>query len=222
MKKAKPILVSYDNFLDPLLIIKINAFVDQMEVEHKPVWRTSHGWHEKVKRETSPIAILELPDHLAIPIHKRLRQVPELSWKDDRIPRRPQYYLCPPGGYTGWHNDGKYEFASMIFLNPVWNLDWGGLHLYEDLKGLGIRAEVPTFNQCVINAGGVPHAVSIIAPDAPLRRVIVTFGPYVSKTEEAKRDKKHFIWLEKRKMNSLFLPPEKLKILKRHLSNEKS
>ena len=151
MKKAKPILVSYDYFLDPLLIKKINAFVDQMEVEHKPVWRTCHGWHEKVKRETSPIAILELPDHLAIPIHKRLRQVPELSWKDDRIPRRPLYYLCPPGGYTGWHNDGKYEFASMIFLNPVWNLDWGGLHLYDDLKGLGIRAEVPTFNKCIIN-----------------------------------------------------------------------
>ena len=38
----------------------------------------------------------------------------------------------------------------------------------SDIKGLGLRGEAPTFNRCIINSGGVPHSVSILAPDAPI------------------------------------------------------
>ncbi|MDP7366591.1 MAG: hypothetical protein QGH83_04960, partial [Candidatus Pacebacteria bacterium] len=65
------------------------------------------------------------------------------------------------------------------FLNPVWNINWGGIFLYEDLEGLGIRGEVPTFNKCLVNAGGVPHGVCRVTPYGLWGVVIINFGPTV-------------------------------------------
>ena len=56
------------------------------------------------------------------------------------------------------------------------------------MEGLGLRGEVPTFNKCLVNAGGVPHAVSRLSPDAPWRRVIITFGPKVPESKLKDKD----------------------------------
>jgi len=164
----------HDNFLDIELINQINMYME--EATNKNIWRSSYAWGDYVHRLTSPVALLTLPDQFSSAICKRLKKT-SLTWKDDNPPSKSMYYLYPPGGYIGWHNDDTYQFASILFLNSAWNVNWGGFFLYDDLNGLGIRSEVPDFNRCVIHTGGVPHAVSIVAPDAPLRRVIVTLGP---------------------------------------------
>ena len=186
----KQILKSFNNFLDFKLINEIESYVDASLKSQEPRWNTSVQWKQPIQRSTPPIPILLLPDKFTIPIHKTLKEKAGLTWKESTPPQPSQYYLYPPGGYIGWHDDVIYEFASIIFLNPVWNLDWGGVFLYEDLKGLGLRGEFPAFNKCLVNGGGVPHAVSRICPDAPLRRVIITFGP---KTPESKlvKDKEY-------------------------------
>ena len=219
MKKDKKFITHYDNFLDPNLTTQINIHVEK--VKKTPVWRTSHGWEEGVKRLSTPVPILELPDQFAIPIHRRLREVPELSWKDNSIPRRPQYYLYPPGSYLGWHNDGKYDFAAMIFLNPIWNMEWGGLFLHEDLKGGAIRAEIPIFNRCLLTAGGVAHGVSRLTPDAAVRRVIIVFGPLSSKKVKAKRDKEHMKWREKNNMGAMYVSHKEIEYVRGYLNAKK-
>ena len=75
----------------------------------------------------------------------------------------------------------------------------GRYFLYEDLEGLGLRGEVPTFNKCLVNAGGVPHGVSRICPDAPLRRVIITFGPRTpeSKLKDKEYSQRALAWRQK-------------------------
>jgi len=192
----KKFLTSYDNFLDIGLINQIETYM--AKAHRRPIWKTSHFWMECVRRATSPIAILELPPTFSTHIHERLKKTS--AWKADQV-NNSMYYLYSPGGYVAWHPDHTYEFASMIFLNKAWNLDWGGLHLYEDLNGLGIRAEVPTFNKCIINGGGIPHAVSALTPDAPFRRVIVTFGAKVSPKEEERRVQEFKKWRTKRNMD---------------------
>jgi len=191
------LLTSYDNFLDIQLISQINSYAETSK--NDPVWKTSHVWSEEIKRQTSPVAILPLPDGFNNRIRTRLKET-GLTWKDDNPPQRSKYYLYPPGGYIGWHDDSRYEFASIIFLNSMWNLDWGGLLLYEDLTDLGIRAAVPTFNTCIINGGGVPHGVSITSPDAPLRCVIITFGPFIPEEERNKANSNWQSWRKKRNM----------------------
>ena len=179
----KQVLKSFNNFLDFKLINEIEAYVDASLKTQEPRWKTSFQWEPPIRRATSPVPILLLPDKLTISIHQTLKEKAGLTWKESAPPQQSQYYLYPPGGYIGWHDDAKYEFASIIFLNPVWNINWGGLHLYEDLEGLGIRGEVPEFNKCLINGGGVCHGVSALTPDAPWRRVIITFGAKIPESE---------------------------------------
>ena len=194
---TKKTLTYYDDFLDVDLIHQINNYKD--EIASKPVWRTSNDWIPTIRRSTTPIPILELPDKFTSIIHKQLKEtLGQTLWTSKDSASQSLLYLYPPGSYIGWHDDCKYEFTSMLCINPVWNLNWGGLHLYEDIEGLGIRAEVPTFNRCLINAGGVPHGISIIAPDAPPRCVIITFGSEISSDKElAKRNEEAKIWREK-------------------------
>ena len=67
---------------------------------------------------------------------------------------------------------------------------------------MGIRGEIPWFNRAIINSGGVPHAVSVLTPDAPFRRVISTFGPYAPLPPHPDSERAHKKWREwKRKRN---------------------
>jgi hypothetical protein len=208
----KQILKSFNNFLDPKLINEIEAYVDASIKAPEPRWKTSLWWGPKIQRATSPVPILLLPDNLTIPIHQTLKEKAGLTWKKSAPPQQSQYYLYPPGGYIGWHDDSKYEFASIIFLNTVWNINWGGLHLYEDLEGLGIRGEVPTFNKCLINGGGVPHGVSALTPDAPWRRVIITFGPTIpdSKLNDKDCSQRALAWNKKYNAGTEFVKDQAL------------
>ena len=183
---------SHDNFLDLKLIEQINLYMEgSLE---KNIWKTSYAWQDIVRRASPPIAILPLPDVFNDAIREQLKTI-SLTWNDDDPPIRSMYYLGAPGSYVAWHDDSCYEFASIIFLNEGWNPNWGGLHFYEDLNGLGLRAEVPVFNRCLINAGGVPHGASITSPDAPPRRVIITFGPRAkAKKELAPRQEAWIKW----------------------------
>jgi hypothetical protein len=196
-KKMQKLITHY-NFLDINLIKEIEKYVKQSI--RSPIWRTSHGWPLAVRLSTNPVAILELPDQFTNVIHKRLKKT-GLTWKKDNPPQRSQFYIYPPGGSIAWHDDGLYDFASIIFINPIWNLDWGGLFLYEDLKGLGIRAEIPEFNKCLINSGGVPHGVSLTSAHAPRRYVIITFGPKVQGENKSEHMIKQWeTWSKKRNM----------------------
>ena len=133
---AKKFVKSYDNFLEVDLINQIENYAQQCSAQ--TVWGSSHAWESRVKRFTPPISVLILPDKFSIPIQKQLLKKTSLTWKKNNPPLKSMYYLWPPGGYIGWHDDSKYEFASIICLNKVWYPNWGGIHLYEDLKGKGV------------------------------------------------------------------------------------
>jgi len=79
-------------------------------------------------------------------------------------------YAWTKYSYIPWHNDDRSESAITIFLNNRWEEDWGGLFLYknENEQILGIT---PTFNMAVRNKGNVPHAVTMITPDAETLRL---------------------------------------------------
>jgi len=204
---AKKFVKSYDNFLEVDLINQIENYAQQCSAQ--TVWGSSHAWEFRVKRFTTPISVLILPDKFSIPIQNQLLKKTSLTWKKNNPPLKSMYYLWPPGGYIGWHDDGKYEFASMIYLNPTWNMEWGGFFIHEDSKGQGFRAEAPAFNKCLINEGGVPHTVSRLTPDAPLRRIILTFGPVLSKVSyRIAAEKKWREWRLKHKMD--YVPSQSL------------
>jgi len=83
------------------------------------------------------------------------------------------YYKWLPGSFIPFHTDNIYNLASTIYLNESWNIDYGGLFLYE--KNKDIKGYVPKYNSAVINNNNIPHGTSIISPTAPERETLQIF-----------------------------------------------
>ena len=171
----KPSISFHNNFLDTKLLEKIKTYATSQLGNYK--WKTSHCWSKEVKRLSSPIAILQVPEVFYKPIQQRFHKI-NPKWKPlDR--KNMMFYLWSTGSYIGWHTDTDYEFSATIYLNEKWNINYGGVFLYHTGKAddpTGLKVYFPQYNNCVINQGGVGHCVSIIAPDAPFRTTLQIFG----------------------------------------------
>jgi len=159
----------YQNVLDPNLIKQIKEHGEKQV--GNTVWRNSYSWPEGIRRFTSPVLIMDL-ESFRMPLQDRYRKLKK-EWKDLEIDV-PRFYAWPPGSYIGWHNDAIYKFASFIYLNEKWDIDHGGLFLYNNNKKIiGIP---PVYNQCILSSHAVPHTISRTTPDAPIRMSIQIFG----------------------------------------------
>ena len=78
--------------------------------------------------------------------------------------------------YIPWHNDANHSEALTIYLNDVWEKDWGGLFLYEDEDG-SIRGFAPAFNCGLKNRSNVLHATTPVTLDAPEPRFSIQIFP---------------------------------------------
>jgi len=162
-------ILMYDNFLEPSLIREINEYT--FKQINKPNWNTSHRWSNAVKRLTAPIISLYLPEQFALPIQDRFNKI-KYKRKKFKI-KYSMFYICSPNSYIGWHDD-PYSFGASVYLNKEWDIEHGGIFLYkdkEDIKGVS-----PVYNRCVINVEKTMHTISMLTPDAPLRRSLQIFG----------------------------------------------
>lgn len=65
-----------------------------------------------------------------------------------------------------WHDDADYTFGATIYLNEEWDIDNGGIFLYQEKEDEGtnhIKALVPKKNTMVINDKKEFHAVTPVA-----------------------------------------------------------
>ena len=165
----------HKNFLDLELLKKIKEYTNREVGTYK--WKTSHYWKREIKRFSSPIAIIEVPEVFCASIQQRFHKI-NTKWKPLNK-NNIMFYVWPPGSYIGWHSDKGHEFGATIYLNENWNINHGGVFLYHtgktnDPEGLKVR--LPRYNECVINHKEIFHGVSITAPDAPLRITLQVFG----------------------------------------------
>ena len=154
-------------FLEPSLLKPIDEYIKQRWNRYE--WRTSMDWGVNIKRFSTPVGILQVPEEFCTPIKKLFNR----SIDDKGI----MFYFWPPGSYIGWHNDQGYSFGATIYLNKTWDINHGGIFLYQEGKSL--KAYQPTYNTCVINDKKTSHCISITAPDAPLRTTIQVLGAHV-------------------------------------------
>ncbi len=60
------------------------------------------------------------------------------------------------------HNDLRYKFGATIYLNKEWDINWGGLFVYQ--KKDHYVALPPEYNTCVVNTDKTMHMVTQISP----------------------------------------------------------
>ena len=80
-----------------------------------------------------------------------------------------QYYVWTANSGISTHNDVKYKFGATIYLNDIWDINDGGIFLYQH-DGDDWRAHIPTFNTMMINDTGTLHMVTPVSPFAKNNR----------------------------------------------------
>jgi len=84
-----------------------------------------------------------------------------------------QYYEWNPLSQINWHNDANKKGAITIYLNEVWNGNWGGYFCWtSDLRHESGNFIIPSFNTALVIRDNPHHHVSLINPYAPVRRTL--------------------------------------------------
>lgn len=94
------------------------------------------------------------------------------------LPKKPKklqayIHLFSRNSYIPWHQDAIYKHTVTVYLNHVWNIDLGGLFVYES-KG-GLKCLMPTRNLGVSFVPPLGHTTTSTNINAPLRESLQIF-----------------------------------------------
>jgi len=83
------------------------------------------------------------------------------------------YYYWLPGSYIPWHTDKHYSYTLTIYLNDIWDLQWGGLFQYclNDC----VNSITPVHNLGILQQGDINHSTTITTKASPIRRTLQIF-----------------------------------------------
>ena len=143
--------------------------------------RSNHHWLPHIVRASAPVLVRDYQPSQAQFILAKLVERGVIEHVNYAV----MNYAWSRLSYIPWHRDEHSETAVTIYLNDVWDSDWGGLFLYREEPGQVIRAVAPQFNLAVRNTGNLPHATSMITPDAAEPRFTIQLF-VVSAPEQAK------------------------------------
>ena len=91
-----------------------------------------------------------------------------------------KFYAWQKNSGISWHHDGHAKFGATIYLNKEWDINDGGIFVYENEGEL--KAHLPTFNTMMVNENQMGHMVTPVSPFAKHDRyTIQIFG--VNKNE---------------------------------------
>lgn len=167
---TEPTVKKISNFLSPELLNECQEFSISNLYNKRSYFRSSYGWDEKLRRNTSPVLIYELGTYNKDLFNKIKKEVTNKTGKyvDDVL---IQYwgYNC----YLDWHTDGNYSDALTIYLNKEWRPEWGGYFLFgnpNEFNGI-----LPVENLGVLQNSGIPHCVTPVLSNTEIRISLQTF-----------------------------------------------
>jgi Rps23 Pro-64 3,4-dihydroxylase Tpa1-like proline 4-hydroxylase len=150
--------------LSSSLIQSIKEYSRVGEVRHSYM-----NWGWDIIKDSNPVLVKDLNEELSSRLEEELKvHLPEY----DSI--ACMWYGWIKGSYIPWHSDSHVKFGATIYLNDVWDPDWGGYFAYED--GSEIKCVKPEFNKMTIITPPIQHTVFNTTISAPIRETIQIFG----------------------------------------------
>jgi hypothetical protein len=134
--------------------------------------RSNYQWADVIVRASQPVLVRDYDPALTAIILGQLIKRGVVESDEFAV----MNYAWSRLSYIPWHNDGMHKLGISIYLNDVWDKDWGGIFLYMD-QDMGIRGYAPKFNTCVRNGGHVMHATTMVTTDAESPRLTVQLFP---------------------------------------------
>lgn len=163
--------VTKNFFNDEELKIIIDYGEEIFEEKHLLGNDKSLGWGPGLNPSSSDIHIYPVDPSIDSEIHGMISEKAKqhFNMKIQGI----CYHWWLPGSHIHWHNDANRGGAATIYLNPEWDKEYNGFFIYELDGNFGI--ELPEFNKCVFQHGGVMHATTPVSLNAPIRKSLQIF-----------------------------------------------
>ena len=140
----------------------------------KAVWKNSGlFWHNDVTIGTTGIVTQTLlsPD-VASELDGELDKYFAV-YKKELETIEYQFFVWNALSGISTHNDSMYRFGATLYLNPVWDVNWGGMFLWKDKNEKDParwNAVCPGQNMLVINDEKEFHFVTAVSPHADEER----------------------------------------------------
>ncbi len=164
-------IVQYENMITDDLLIKTDSLIEKLITDQNSGFTASTLlWQKELIGSSTPILRYVLGPNEKDIYNELKKEIEEkVPYKIESI----MVYLWPNLGYITWHNDGVYAAGLTIYLNKIWDKNWGGLFLYEENDE--IKAIPPKRNLGVLQIGGVDHATTTINYGADYRITLQMF-----------------------------------------------
>lgn len=162
----------YTNVLQEELAKEL--YVDSMTTLRSslPIWRSNFAWGEEVIQDSNTVLIRDFTAPQAAKVLTPLFEKGIITHKTWKV----MNYIWLPQSYIPWHTDSEYTEAITIYLNPEWNVNFGGIYLYSDQKSPHINGWIPAFNTAVKNDSSVLHSTSLLSAAAYPRVTLQLFS----------------------------------------------
>ena len=158
------------------------------KLKNSPVWQSSTVfWSEGIRECISGSCIVtSTSDEIKKMVLDQIQNYLPSTASDISV----MFYIWQPYSAISKHTDPGYKFAATIYLNEIWDIDWGGTFLYYNKKIDWEHSEeeymtdhnnwkvvVPEFGTMVLNTDETLHMVTPLSPLSPeLRYTIQIWG----------------------------------------------
>lgn len=169
------------NTLDPDTIGLLEAILDQhfrdLEIEDWILTNQSK-WHPGLVRKSEKINLIDLDGDIAKKIEDELKtKLSQIEGMSEILNATWEIglHIGRHGSYIAWHSDDENALAMTIYLNRVWELNWGGWFLFKSDTDQLVQAILPQFNLGLVYETPLMHSVVLSNPDAPPRLSLQIF-----------------------------------------------
>lgn len=156
------------NILSEQLIVKLKAFTRDGK---QPTQTNFFGYDKGVTGFSNAVFGFTLSEDLKSEVCQELvaKGIFEKEPKDWKV----FIHLMSRASFIPWHDDNTYAYTGTIYLNEVWDKNWGGYFAYED--GNETKCIAPFYNQGCFFAPPIMHTALLTAGNAPLRESLQIF-----------------------------------------------
>jgi hypothetical protein len=129
------------------------------------------NWHKKLNTSTNRINTYHINSKIDSELYEIISEKIKKSFNMEI--KGSSFYFWLNNSNINWHNDSGHAGAATIYLNRNWDKNWGGYFVYENDNKLGI--EIPKYNKCIFQTGGIEHATTPVDKKAPIRKSLQIF-----------------------------------------------
>lgn len=167
-------ITKYENFFSNEICSELDILISRItskENNTTPMYSTSiYSWKDELISHSTPI--LRYP--ITIEYNKLLSKIKrEIFVKTNYQIDNVLIHFWPKLSYITWHEDLVYKGALTVYLNKIWDSNWGGYFMYQENDE--IKAIKPEYNLGVLQENGVSHCVSTVNINADIRISIQVF-----------------------------------------------